>query len=662
MRFKEVRNRVLGIAALSATLVALAVPAAASAGEMKQWVCRTPDGALTGTTDGWTFDNSVPGAVVYSNCSTENGATGMRMDANSMYDAGANQGVMWWRYRTPDAVSIAQVYLFVDGITRGDASRGGTLSMTFTQGGPFYSPNSILQTCDQWQGCDRWLQWIHHVPAPDTGSWYAMWFCGGPQGGVCPGGFRGGMTLSHGFVVLRDTFDPVASNATGAAATQTTLRGTANLAFSAGDMGVGVSDVEVKIGGVAVLPRQVIDTNNNRCVPNSGGYLYSQPCKKSLQANLNIDTTKAPEGTQTLTATIWDASGNAATVLNRQVTIDNKLPPRLQPGGSTAGPAQRPAITGDSSVGAKLTATTGLWVEAALFARQWQISDDGSTVWKPIPGADGETLTPEPWMVDKFVRVAVTATNPEGSTTEFSAARRVEPSNSGGGGVVPKPAPTTADELVPDNGSGGDPATGQLVPSRKRKSARVDYGDSVRIEGRVLDGAGRPVVDAQVDVFELIGVKGAVRRKVASVKTDAKGGYSYKPAAHSNRVVELQYSRQRGASIYQSTHALKLTVRAGVTLRAERTRIPSFGTVTLRGRVLASDLPKSGIKLQMRAIDGKRELKIGNPRANAKGEFTWKWKFSELRHATVPFYVRILRTGDLPALTNKSRVVRVRVG
>jgi hypothetical protein len=146
------------------------------------------------------------------------------------------------------------------------------------------------------------------------------------------------------------------------------------------------------------------------------------------------------------------------------------------------------------------------------------------------------------------------------------------------------------------------------------------------------------------------------------VKTDAKGQYSYKPAAHSNRVVQLQYSRQHGASIYQSTHALKLTVRASVTLRAERTRIPSFGTVTLRGRVLASDLPKSGIKLQMRAIDGNRELKIGNPRTNAQGEFTWKWKFSELRHATVPFYVRILRTGDLPALTNKSRVVRVRVG
>lgn len=84
-----------------------------------------------------------------------------------------------------------------------------------------------------------------------------------------------------------------------------------------------------------------------------------------------------------------------------------------------------PAITGTTTVGQTLTATTGTWAGTATitYARQWQSStsnDPNSPAWANIASATGTTRVLAAGESGKYVRCRVTATNSEGSTVAFS--------------------------------------------------------------------------------------------------------------------------------------------------------------------------------------------------------------------------------------------------
>jgi hypothetical protein len=91
-------------------------------------------------------------------------------------------------------------------------------------------------------------------------------------------------------------------------------------------------------------------------------------------------------------------------------------------------------VTGNALPGSQLTATvekvTGN--PAPIITYQWQISTDGTT-WKNIAGATGSIYTPANSDENKYVRVAATATNKNGSDTKNSrqivvGIRQTEPS------------------------------------------------------------------------------------------------------------------------------------------------------------------------------------------------------------------------------------------
>lgn len=79
---------------------------------------------------------------------------------------------------------------------------------------------------------------------------------------------------------------------------------------------------------------------------------------------------------------------------------------------------------GDPSDGVGYTATTGSYdgtPPPSITARQWQISDDGSTGWSNISGATSITYTPVTANVGKFLRYTETSSNSEGSVVGTSA-------------------------------------------------------------------------------------------------------------------------------------------------------------------------------------------------------------------------------------------------
>ena len=82
-----------------------------------------------------------------------------------------------------------------------------------------------------------------------------------------------------------------------------------------------------------------------------------------------------------------------------------------------------PGVSGPARLGATVTALPGAWAPAnPTFAYAWQSSANGGTTWTGIVGATQSTYTLKQSDVGNIVRVIITATNVDGTTTATSPA------------------------------------------------------------------------------------------------------------------------------------------------------------------------------------------------------------------------------------------------
>ena len=94
------------------------------------------------------------------------------------------------------------------------------------------------------------------------------------------------------------------------------------------DPGSGVYEAVFSVDG-HVVQSTVVDENGGRC-RNVGqttdglpAFLYVQPCLGSVSADVPFDTTRVSNGAHHLIVSVIDAAGNAAPVLDRQITVAN---------------------------------------------------------------------------------------------------------------------------------------------------------------------------------------------------------------------------------------------------------------------------------------------------------------------------------------------------
>ena len=130
-----------------------------------------------------------------------------------------------------------------------------------------------------------------------------------------------------GEVSLHAPHDPQASNISGPLLTETPLRGTRSVTFSATDEGPGLAYVKVLVDG-AVAQSQIIDTNDGHCIPIAGHdaytWAYQVPCKTSLGGRTySLNTAELSNGVHHIQVIVEDAAGNQSEVLNRTVAIEN---------------------------------------------------------------------------------------------------------------------------------------------------------------------------------------------------------------------------------------------------------------------------------------------------------------------------------------------------
>jgi hypothetical protein len=498
------------------------------------------------------------------------------------------------------------------------------------------------------------------------------------------------------------------------------LRGARELSIAGTDTGAGLYRIRILLDDELRLS-QVVNDNGGRCadvVPGDSDpyqFVHRRPCRASAGGDYEFDTTELAEGEHNLKLQLEDAAGNTSTVLNRTVTVDNIPAPSV---------VTAPQVSGVPRSGSSLAVTPAVFddhgaVSELVVSRVWQRCKADGSACADIGGADRVSYTVADADLNRTLRVVETARNGEGSTSVVSAltgrATRADgtlPSDNDGvdndgDGEVDEPGETTPAPIDPDtpgpsqpdpgssgvaptingtnglsgadgrngsngvssgasssasvNGEGASPdARLSVAFARGGDKGKVAYGKTIVARGRLVDGSGRPIRNAIVDIAETQALHGAKAASGRPAVTEADGSFSY--AATSNagtRSLTFQYRYQRqGAVVAQQT--LALTVKAGVRLAVKLKGV----TATYTGRVLAGSMPRGGklVIVQGRAKGGSWQT-FASRRANRAGKFKGKYRLKVRRPGKqLQFRVRVLSESgwNYAAATSKAVTRRVR--
>jgi hypothetical protein len=360
-----------------ATAAPVATTASAPAGEYHVYSCRTPAG-LVAPTEGWSSPEHLEyeHSVTLNTCKEGGGLTAA-LYANYVHLADVEGAT--WRFEAPAGETIATERLWRAGDTLGGSNEYAYYAIyevASTEGGIFdlcKAKNACLKEGDLEDPFDG----SNFVMAPENvlgGSYLSLnascssLFYEDP----CPGGpgdskgYAAIVELFAADIVLSQSTPPTVSAVTGGLAEDPSVQGTTDVAFHAADSGSGVYEALIQVDG-HLVSHTVLNENGGRC-HNVGGttdglpaFLYPQPCPAAVSADVPFDTTGLTNGVHHLVVTVTDAAGNAATVLEREITVANPLPPGGLPPGPPPGTPNACAGATTGGVGGAPVTLTARW-------------------------------------------------------------------------------------------------------------------------------------------------------------------------------------------------------------------------------------------------------------------------------------------------------------
>ncbi len=331
------RVLVVGLAVVG---VSAAVASSAVAGEYHVYSCRMPSGE-SAPADGWSGSETGAETVATDTCSQPGGALIAGLRAGTAREANSDSAT--WAFEAPAGETIAAATLWRAGDT--DGGSGESTTYEFLLAGP--EEKTAIQQCLSLLGCPGKgkvgeplsVENLVTVPAANLASrLYASAACGGiptyncPNSGSDSNGYAAVVYLYAADLTLEQSTPPTASNVSGELVSASTVSGTSAVAFSANDPGSGVYEAAFSVNG-KVVQSAVVNEDGGHC-RNVGqttdglpAFLYVQPCPASVSADVGFDTAAVPNGEHHLVVSVIDAAGNAATVLDRNVTVNNPPPP-----------------------------------------------------------------------------------------------------------------------------------------------------------------------------------------------------------------------------------------------------------------------------------------------------------------------------------------------
>jgi hypothetical protein len=315
----------------------------ATAGQYHLYSCRTPAGA-SAPADGWSGSVAAGSAydVYAKNTCAEGGALVAALGDQTSHATFVDMAT--WTFAAPPNETIGTATLWRAGYLHGGASEKATYQ--FWLSGP--AQTKIFDECIYSQDCTGQGDLVQplssanrvSVPPANVGDHlFVSTSCGGGlPASECGNGFGD----SHGYaavihiyaadITLEQNSGPSVSGVSGELTSAPSVKGASDVSFSATDPGSGVYEAVFSIDGRAVQAT-VVNENGGRCkdvgqtADSKPAFLYVQPCLGSVNVDVPFDTTRASNGAHRLTVSVIDAAGNAAPVLNRQITIANPPAP-----------------------------------------------------------------------------------------------------------------------------------------------------------------------------------------------------------------------------------------------------------------------------------------------------------------------------------------------
>jgi hypothetical protein len=196
-----------------------------------------------------------------------------------------------------------------------------------------------------------------------------------------------------------------------------------------------------------------------------------------------------------------------------------------------------------------------------------------------------------------------------------------------------------------------------------RDRARVRFGGTRAILGRLRDERGTPIANARVDVLATSRHTGARQVQKGVVTTRADGSFRFLPRRGPSRRFELAYRAFSLDPDPSATAAVTLGVRAGVRLDVRPRRTTSRGTIRFRGR-LRGGPGRGGVQVTLYAVGRsvRSRVPVAVLKTNAAGRFGFRYRFVRtFAPFTYRFVAQVQRQRGYPYDAASSRRVTVRV-
>jgi hypothetical protein len=189
----------------------------------------------------------------------------------------------------------------------------------------------------------------------------------------------------------------------------------------------------------------------------------------------------------------------------------------------------------------------------------------------------------------------------------------------------------------------------------------IGYRQAIVLRGQLTTLGANPVVHADIEAWaQPVGSGGAARR-VALVKTDRHGRFTFKASRGPSRVLRFRYPGTR--LVRARTARVDVHVRGRTTLRTNRREVVNGEDIKLSGRVLGGQLPRVGKLVQLQAFSRGKWLTFATPRADAvTGRWSYGYRFTSTRGTVrYRFRARVPRESGFPYSSGTSRYVYVTV-
>ena len=189
---------------------------------------------------------------------------------------------------------------------------------------------------------------------------------------------------------------------------------------------------------------------------------------------------------------------------------------------------------------------------------------------------------------------------------------------------------------------------------------RTTYGKTIKLTGRLTSPGKNPLGGRDVDISEWRYTPGSSWSPVATVRTDRQGRFTFRALPGPNRLLRFRYPGT--PTIRGQTSLVEMRVRASTRISVDRNHVVNGEDVLFRGRIRGGPIPPPGKLLQLQVYSRGAWLTFATPRANMRGRWRHRYRFTATRGTTrYRFRARLPREAGFPYEPGVSRAVWVTV-